>query len=153
MTNGAPKLETSAELAEPPQSSRSNAGEVLSWPVKLVYLALALLFFVLGMIGVVLPGIPTTPFLLLMGFFLVRVSPRLHAWILTWPVVGKPLTEWDQRGGVRMGVKILAYVMVGGLVLFTWLFRDLNLYFKLAITLEAIIGLIVVYRLPTIRDT
>jgi len=110
-------------------------------------------FFVLGMIGVFLPGVPTTPFLLLMGFFLVRVSPRTHAWVLTWPVVGKPLTEWDQKGGVRVGVKILAYVMVCGLVLFTWLFRDLNLYFKLTITLAAIIGLIVVYRLRTIRDT
>ena len=153
LTNGDPNLETSAESAESAEPSRASAGKVLSWPVKLVYLVLALFFFVLGMIGVVLPGLPTTPFLLLMGFFLVRVSPRMHAWILTWPLVGKPLTEWDERGGVRIGVKILAYAMVGVLVLFTLLFRDLNLYFKLAITLAAIIGLIVVYRLPTIRDT
>lgn len=119
----------------------------------MIYLALALLFFVLGMVGVILPGLPTTPFLLLMGFFLVRVSPRLHAWILTWPLVGRPLTEWDERGGVRFGVKILAYVMVGGLVMFTLFFRDLNISIKIAIAMAALIGLVVVYRLPTISDS
>lgn len=150
---GDPISESSAKSNRPNRLKTSNVGKVLSWPTKIVYLALAVLFFVLGMVGVILPGIPTTPFLLLMGFFLVRVSPRLHAWILTWPLVGKPLTEWDEHGGVRVGVKVLAYVMVSALVLFTWLFRDLNFYFKLAITLAAIIGLIVVYRLRTIRDT
>ena len=152
MNHGDPNPKPTIESTTGQQPERSSAGIVLSWPVRAIYLALALLFFVLGMIGVILPGLPTTPFLLLMGFFLVRVSPRLHAWILTWPLVGKPLTEWDERGGVRFGVKILAYGMVGGLVVFTLFFRDLNVPTKIVIALAALVGLVVVYRLPTISD-
>lgn len=56
------------------------------------------LLFTLAMFGVVLPGIPTTPFLLLMCYFLLRVSPALHDKAMPWPVVGGPLRDWRDQG-------------------------------------------------------
>ncbi|TXH06477.1 MAG: DUF454 domain-containing protein, partial [Candidatus Moraniibacteriota bacterium] len=79
---------------------------------RLLYWLMAGVFFLLAMLGVALPGIPTTPFLLLMCYFLLRVSPAMHAKAMAWPLVGGPLRDWRDQGGVRRSVKHLAYGMV-----------------------------------------
>ncbi|QDS94834.1 Inner membrane protein YbaN [Roseimaritima multifibrata] len=119
---------------------------------RILYWMLAFLFFALGMIGVVLPGIPTTPFLLLMGYFLLRVSPSLHAKAMAWPVVGGPLRDWRDQGGVRPNVKRLAYTMVAVLVGSTLVFSNLPLSLKAVILGAALFGVSVVARLPVARD-
>lgn len=118
---------------------------------RLVYWMLAGFFFALAMIGVVLPGIPTTPFLLLMCYFLIRVSPSLHAKAMAWPVVGSSLRDWRDQGGVRTNVKITACAMVTLLVGTTLLLGTLATNIKLVIFLLAIYGVSVVVRLPTAR--
>jgi uncharacterized membrane protein YbaN (DUF454 family) len=112
----------------------------------------ASLFFSLAMIGVVLPGVPTTPFLLLMCYFLARASPEWHAKALQWPLVGEPLRDWHDQGGVRWQVKALAIAMVTALVGSTIVFSPLNLPSKLLIMAAAVIGIYVVIRLPTAKD-
>lgn len=121
-------------------------------PRRWLYGTLAGFFFSLGMVGVVLPGIPTTPFLLLMGYFLVRVSPDMHAKAMCWPVVGEPLRVWDQEGGVRPGVKAVAISMVVVLVGGTILISQLGWQLKLLIVCVALCGIRVVLRLPSARS-
>lgn len=118
---------------------------------RLVYWTLAGFFFVLAMIGVVIPGIPTTPFLLLMCYFLIRVSPALHAKAMAWPVVGGPLRDWRDHGGIRTNVKITACTMVALLVGTTLLLGTLATNIKLVIFSAAVYGVSVVVRLPTAR--
>ena len=117
-----------------------------------LYWLLAGMFFLLAMIGVILPGIPTTPFLLLMCYFLVRVSPALHDKALAWPLVGGPLRDWRDQGGVRRNVKALAITMVIVLVGSTLLFSTLSAAIKLVVLSAAIYGVSVVLRLQTAKD-
>lgn len=116
-----------------------------------LYWFMAGLFFTLAMIGIVLPGIPTTPFLLLMCYFLIRVSPAMHAKAMAWPVVGGPLRDWRDQGGVRPGVKVLAITMVTLLVGSTLIFSSLPWAIKTVILMAALYGVSVVLRLPTAR--
>ncbi|MCM2369490.1 YbaN family protein [Aporhodopirellula aestuarii] len=118
---------------------------------RILYWGLAAFFFTLAMVGVVLPGIPTTPFLLLMCYFLLRVSPGLHAKAMVWPFVGGPLRDWQEQGGVRPNVKRLAYAMVTILVGSTLVFSSLSLMLKSLILTAAIYGISVVARLPVAR--
>jgi len=87
-----------------------------------------------------------------MSYFLLRSSPRLHAKVLSWPVVGGPLRDWSERGGVRPGVKWLAFAMVLPLVTWSIAFSDLPPFGKVIVAIAAVIGLTVVYRLPIARD-
>ncbi len=118
---------------------------------RVLYWILAAFFFTLAMVGVILPGIPTTPFLLLMCYFLLRVSPSLHAKAMAWPIVGGPLRDWRDQGGVRRNVKRLAYTMVTILVGSTIVFSNLSLILKMLILSAAIYGISVVARLPVAR--
>ena len=118
---------------------------------RIFYWLMAAFFFALAMLGVALPGLPTTPFLLLMSYFLLRVSPALHARAMAWPVLGAPLRDWKEQGGVRPRVKLLAGGMVTLLVGSTMIFSSLHFGLKTIICVLAATGVTVVLRLPTAR--
>lgn len=88
---------------------------------RLGFLALGHALVALGIIGVVLPVLPTTPFLLLAAACYARGSPRLEAWLLGHPRFGPALRDWRLHGAIAPRAKRAALVgMMAGFALF-WL--------------------------------
>ena len=79
---------------------------------RLAALILAYIFLVLGLIGVVLPGLPTVPFLLLAAWFSARGSIRLHRWLYAHPHLGKLLIDWEESGAIARSSKIIAFCLL-----------------------------------------
>ena len=83
-----------------------------------LWIALGLLFLLLGSIGVVLPLLPTTPFVLLAAACFAKSSPRLHGWLLRSELFGPALQDWEKNQCISRRVKILAIsmmIVVGGI--------------------------------------
>lgn len=74
--------------------------------------AIGLLCVVLGVIGIVLPLLPTTPFLLLAAACFARSSPRFHAWLLGHRWFGPPIRDWQQQRAIRPRIKWRVTVLV-----------------------------------------
>ena len=66
----------------------------------------------LGLVGAILPGLPTVPFLLLATFCFARSSERLHNWLVTHPKLGPPIANWHQKGAIGRKAKWLATASV-----------------------------------------
>lgn len=66
----------------------------------------------LGAVGAVLPGLPTTPFVLMAGACFVRASPRAHAWLLRNRTFGPLLREWERHRSISRRVKRFALAMM-----------------------------------------
>ena len=81
--------------------------------MRALWLAMGGLFLGLGVLGVVLPVLPTTPFLLLAAGCFAKSSPRLHRWLLAHPVFGPPIRNWEENGAISRSAKRLA---VGSMV-------------------------------------
>ncbi len=81
---------------------------LIRWPALL----LAYLFLLLALIGILLPGLPTVPFLLLSAGFAARGSKRLHQWLYTHPLLGTQLAVWQQQGAISRRSKLLALVLL-----------------------------------------
>ncbi len=80
--------------------------------MRIVYLSLGWLMVVLGVAGIFLPVLPTTPFLLVAAWLFSRSSPRLEAWLLTHPTFGKPLTAWKREGAIPLRARVSAVVLM-----------------------------------------
>ena len=70
-----------------------------------LWATLGLLCVALAMVGVVLPLVPTVPFLLLAAFFFARSSSRLHTWLLTHRTFGPLIVDWQSSGAIRPAAK------------------------------------------------
>lgn len=85
-------------------------GRVLSLPVRLLFLSLAVVSLFLAVLGVFLPLLPTVPFVLLAAWAAARSSPRLERALLEHPRFGPALRDWRMAGVVRRPAKVAASI-------------------------------------------
>ena len=85
------------------------------------FFALGCLLVVIGFIGVFLPLLPTTPFLILAAGCFAHSSPRLENWLLNHAQFGPVLRDWRATGAIPRKAKALACIgMALGFALFWW---------------------------------
>jgi uncharacterized membrane protein YbaN (DUF454 family) len=75
---------------------------------KSVYQPLGFLFLALGLLGIPLPVLPSTPFILLSAWFFARSSPRWHQWLLDSELFGPMLRNWENNRCISCRTKIVA---------------------------------------------
>ncbi|MFA7664526.1 MAG: YbaN family protein [Burkholderiaceae bacterium] len=73
---------------------------------------LAVVMVALGLVGAVLPVLPTVPFLLVAAWAASRGWPSLERWLLTHPKYGSDIRRWRERGAVPRKAKWFATVMM-----------------------------------------
>lgn len=81
-------------------------------PLKLVYMALGFVFVGTGVVGVFLPVLPTTPFMILALWMFSKSSDRFHHWLYSHPVFGPPLQLWREYRVVPLAAKVVAVSMM-----------------------------------------
>jgi uncharacterized protein len=116
--------------------------------IGLVALGLALVG--MGYLGVLLPGLPTTPFLIGASYCFIRSSPRLHRWLRRSPVLGNVLHDWEAHRGIRRPVKVFAICSVVTVVTASIVFSSLPVWAKVTIACLAAVGVGVILCVPTV---
>ena len=81
--------------------------------VRLVFLALGTLFVALGIAGIFLPVLPTTPFMLLAAACYARASTRFYNWLLNHRLFGTTILEWRRYRSIPYRVKWTAIILMG----------------------------------------
>jgi uncharacterized membrane protein YbaN (DUF454 family) len=101
--------------------------------MRLFILGCAWLMVAIGLVGVFLPVLPTTPFMILAAALFARSSPRFEKWLLDHPRFGQPLIDWRREGAISRSAKIASVSLMAlsyGIVLF---FGPPQLWLKLLI--------------------
>jgi hypothetical protein len=104
-----------------------------------LYVLAGLLSLVLGVIGIFLPLLPTTPFAILSAFLFQKGSPRLHRWLLSQPVLGPAIEDWDRRHVIRPRIKALACSLITLSLSYPIFFKDLAVWIKISASALGII--------------
>ena len=80
--------------------------------IRALYLTAGLLFVLLAIIGVVLPLLPTTPFLLVAAFCFSRSSETLHQYLLNHRLFGHLIRDWEKYGVIPFKIKLLSTTLM-----------------------------------------
>ena len=111
---------------------------------RYLYIIFGLICVTFGALGVVVPGLPTTPFLLLASWLFYRSSPKLQQWLLnSW--LGKYIRSYHRRGGMTMSQKAGAVgIMVAMVLLSTFVFVPAGSVARIIVPIAGAIGVLVV---------
>ena len=106
----------------------------------------------LGTLAVVIPGLPTTPFVLIASWCFYKSSPRLQAWLLR-SFLGKYINEYTQRGGITMKKRILIILLMATMVSVSIIFFISNPTIDIIVAIAGAIGCIVVgFVIPSAKN-
>jgi len=119
--------------------------------MKAVYLLLGVVFFALGAVGTVVPGLPTTVFMLLALWAFARSSERFHHWLYHHPLFGPPLQEWHNFHVIPRRAKILAVTMMTGSLVYLVFFTAIYVWLKALTALVMLCGAWFILSKPSAR--
>lgn len=112
---------------------------------RYIIISLGIFCVLLGVIGIIVPVLPTTPFLLLAAYFFAKSSPRFLRWLLTNRLFGKYIDNYRSGRGIPLLQKILTiislWLTIGVSALFfveSWWVRGLLLVIALGVTVHLV---------------
>ena len=120
--------------------------------MRVFYLVLGCISVVLGTIGIFVPGLPTTPFVLLASWCFYRSSPRLQAWLLQ-SFLGKYIREYRDKGGLTLRKRISILLLMATMVAISTIFFISSMLIRIVVWSAGLIGCIVVgFVVPKAKD-
>ena len=121
--------------------------------IRAVLLSLGTVFLGLGIVGVVVPGLPTTPFILLAAAFYVRSSERMYSWLLNHRIFGKIVGNFQSTKSISLPAKVISIAVMWVMILLSiFLFIDKRIV-EIVIASLGVIGTVVLLVIPTTKTS
>lgn len=119
---------------------------------QILLISLGTLFIGIGIIGIIVPILPTTPFLLVAAALYARSSQKFYNWLINNRVFGKYIKNYREGKGIPLKVKIFAisilWITIG---CSAFLAVDI-LYVRIILFLVAVGATVYIARLKTFKD-
>ena len=112
-------------------------------PLQPLLLVAGVVAAALCTIGVFIPGLPTTPLVLLASWCFYRSSPRLQAWLLQ-SFLGKYIREYRDKGGLTTRKRVYIILLMATMVAISTIFFIKTLPIRIIVWVAGAIGCIVV---------
>ena len=115
-------------------------------------IAIGSLSLVLGVLGIFLPLLPTTPFLLLSAALFARSSDRFYQWLIYNKLLGRYIRDYREGRGIPLGAKIIAISLVWITIGYAVFYLVAPVWFRILLLLIALTVSIHLLFLPTRRE-
>lgn len=120
--------------------------------MKKLLVLLGFIFIGIGAIGIILPILPTTPFLLLATFCFAKGSKKFHKWFISTKLYKKYLDSFVQNKAMTLKTKLSILISASAMLIAAFIFAG-NLYVRISIgALIAIKYYYFIFRIKTIDN-
>lgn len=143
------KVDSTGRSQDKPRLVNSLDWSVLKEMKKALLTLAGVAALLLGIVGIALPGLPTTPFVLLAAYCFAQTSPRLHRWLRQNRVFGGMIRDWESHHSLTRKTKLFASAVMMAMVLISLWQLARQPLLQLAIFLLGLIGSAVVWKIPT----
>lgn len=118
--------------------------------IRTLFFILGFLSLSLGIIGIIVPGLPTTPLVLLAAFFFSKSSKRFHQWLLNNRIFGKYIKDYQENPSITLKTKIISQLMMWVMICYSVFFLMEYLPAKIIVLSLGLVGSwYVLIRIPT----
>ncbi|MCX6308490.1 MAG: YbaN family protein [Bacteroidia bacterium] len=118
--------------------------------LKPIYIVLGTLSLILGIIGIIVPGLPATPFMLLTAWLYLRGSDKLYHRLLKHKYLGKYIDDFRSGKGMTMWFKLGSLVLMVIMVTVSCLYILDAFWLKSLVVGSALLGAVVMmFVIPT----
>ena len=121
--------------------------------MRILFFTAGTISLILGAIGVLLPILPTTPFLLLSAACYLRSSTRMYQWLFNNRIFGEYLSNYRDGKGITLNTKIFALTLLWVTILYSALFIIVLWVVQLALFIIAIAVSVHIILLPTFKKS
>lgn len=98
--------------------------------MRILFIVLGFMFVGIGAIGIIVPILPTTPFLLLASFFFARGSKRFHNWFISTSIYKRHLESFVKSKAMTLKSKLTILIPVSAMLITTFIFTN-NLHIRI----------------------
>ena len=102
--------------------------------MRILFIVLGFIFLGVGAVGIVVPILPTTPFLLLASFFFAKGSKRFHDWFLSTKLYKRYLESFVKSRAMTLKGKLTILIPVSCMLIITFIFVD-NIYARIVLVI------------------
>ena len=144
-------------LSEEKKSENKSIHQVdldRSWISRLVWFILGFIVMVVGLIGIVVPGLPTTPLMILAAACYAKSSQKFYDWIINNKLFGHHVKNYREGKGIPKKSKPIILGTLWTFVLFAVLIAipdSVPPIAKISVLVLAVIGTIVIVRIPNLK--
>jgi len=110
---------------------------------KYLFVFLGTISLFLGIIGTVIPGLPTTPFLLLSASLYIRSSKKLYNWLISSKYLGHYISDFQEKKGMSKQVKLSSIGLMWLMIIFSIVFIIDPAWIKVCVFVLGIVGTVV----------
>jgi uncharacterized membrane protein YbaN (DUF454 family) len=124
---------------------------VAKLPLRIFLLTLGWLCVALGIIGIFIPLLPTTPLIILAAYLFSKSSLRLHSWLKKNKTLGPLIVDWEEHRSISKKAKILSTLMIVPLFSYTLIFVNVMVAIKVFVTMTGAAVLIFIWTRPSFQ--
>jgi len=128
----------------------SAVSRVKNKALRLLLIMIGWLSVILGVIGIFLPVLPTTPFLLLAAACFARTSPKFYNWLVGHPRLGKYIVYYLEGKGIPLKAKVYTITLIAISMSFTSYLVPV-LAVKILLPLVGVLVALYIVRQPTLE--
>ncbi|MDD4150144.1 MAG: YbaN family protein [Bacteroidales bacterium] len=111
--------------------------------LKIFYIILGSLAVLLGVIGIIVPGLPTTPFLLLAAWFYVRSNKQLYDKLINNKFLGKYICQYQKNKAIPLATKIYSISVMWVMIALSTIVFVKSISGQIVIIIAGIVGTVV----------
>ncbi len=120
--------------------------------MRYIFFTLGIIFATIGVIGIIIPMLPTTPLLVFSAFFLSKSSKKFHKWFLTNKYFGEYIRNYIEKKGMNIKSKIISISFLWITIGTTVIFSVDKLWVQLMLILTAIAVTVHLLMMKTLKN-
>ena len=119
--------------------------------INILYIILGTISLIIGLVGIVVPGLPTTPFILLTAGLYLKSSDKLYQKLINNKIIGSYIAEYQNNKGMTKKSKLFAIGIMWVMITISCIFFITPFYVKIIVAAAGVVGSFVTgFIVPTV---